>query len=468
MVLVISILSIQFTFFEDADGDGISDIQDNCQAIPNPLQSDFDLDKVGNACDSDDDNDGIVDSVDAFDENPIEWADFDYDNIGSVEDPDDDNDDILDIEDENPTLLEEHLTQNHIQEIQNCDIIDDGTGRLLCYSNFFNDLVKQEKNNSDVLNLALALSKLGAVDDCHFVSHEIGYVGFEENPNVIEILRDVDSTICRGGYYHGVMTAYFHDAKENNKSLPEYKDICNDLIGSSDYQDCIHGLGHGLVHFYQGDLTASTNSCHQMSFYQSSLCVGGTMMQYTDEQLTRNGLTANNISKMCTSLNLSSLDYQQCNVSLGLSLAYHTNHDLEKGKSFCEMISDEKGKSFCLYGFEGEIKNAQEYKVSPITKETREIFQPQWTKQGSIIDFRSPAIISNFVYDENIKIIQFSFNKPSYIIMYIPNNLLSEKYMVVVNGLVLQSTMIDTQSYKDYTMIRIQPESAGIVLITTL
>jgi hypothetical protein len=132
------------------------------------------------------------------------------------------------------------------------------------------------------------------------------------------------------------------------------------------------------------------------------------------------------------------------------------------------MVSDEKGKSFCLYGLEGEIKNAQEYKVSPITKETREIFQPQWIKQGSIIDFRSPAIISNFIYDENTKFIQFSFNKPSYIIMYIPNNLLSEKYVVVVNGLVLQSTMIDTQSYKNYTMIRIQPESAGIVLITPL
>ncbi len=47
------------------DGDGVSDSGDNCPTLSNPDQADLDGDRIGNACDSDDDNDAVPDSQDA-------------------------------------------------------------------------------------------------------------------------------------------------------------------------------------------------------------------------------------------------------------------------------------------------------------------------------------------------------------------------------------------------------------------
>ena len=48
----------------DSDDDGISDLNDNCPDGYNPNQEDWDYDQMGDACDEDDDNDGIVDEKD--------------------------------------------------------------------------------------------------------------------------------------------------------------------------------------------------------------------------------------------------------------------------------------------------------------------------------------------------------------------------------------------------------------------
>ncbi|RKZ66353.1 MAG: hypothetical protein DRQ44_06840 [Gammaproteobacteria bacterium] len=47
----------------DEDGDGVCTDVDNCPVDFNMLQTDTDFDLVGNACDNDDDNDGLVDTL---------------------------------------------------------------------------------------------------------------------------------------------------------------------------------------------------------------------------------------------------------------------------------------------------------------------------------------------------------------------------------------------------------------------
>gem|GEM_PF-2516602 len=66
--------------YVDSDGDGVIDPLDNCPTVANPTQSDFDGDSMGDACDPDDDNDGMPDSWElTYGLNPLDPADANTD-----------------------------------------------------------------------------------------------------------------------------------------------------------------------------------------------------------------------------------------------------------------------------------------------------------------------------------------------------------------------------------------------------
>ncbi|MBI4150186.1 thrombospondin type 3 repeat-containing protein [Candidatus Woesearchaeota archaeon] len=81
----------------DDDNDGVADGPDNCNVVANPGQENADGGSAGDACDTDDDNDNILDGPDNCDliANPSQ-TDTDGDGLGNACDDDNDNDGILD------------------------------------------------------------------------------------------------------------------------------------------------------------------------------------------------------------------------------------------------------------------------------------------------------------------------------------------------------------------------------------
>jgi len=480
ILLIVAIATITFSlvsfygginFSADADLDEIHDSSDNCPNIPNPLQDDYDKDGLGDICDSDDDNDNVVDALDAFDNDPNEWADFDFDGIGSYQDKDDDNDGILDEEDPMPIPISEKLTQQHMTEIERC-ILEDGTSRLLCYGNFFVSLVKQEENNENALKLALALTQIGALDDCHFVSHNIGHASFDETLNLDLENFSAYGLVCRGGYFHGAMGAFFHNLKENNEPVPDnYKIICDDLMGSTSYYVCIHGLGHGLTYYYPTNVESALYYCNQMSYWQNSGCTNGDMMQYTDNRLTEFGATKENISNICSESELNEFEFEKCSANIGVSLAFHNNHEVDMSLKFCLLIDNEKGRAFCINALKNEISKFRLDQQKEFTEKSYVKFQPQWIKQEDkkwIVDLRSPAIISDFDYIEETKEMRFSFDAPEAIEIYAWSELLPEKLVVTINGVHEKNVKIYYDEIEvTITKITIWPTKSGTVLISS-
>ena len=117
----------------DTDSDDVPDSADNCSVASNADQLNTDGDAQGNACDADDDNDGVEDASDAFPLDASESVDTDHDGVGDNSDStpngDTDNDGIDNLSDNCVSVSNaDQLNTDEDSEGNVCDSDDDNDG----------------------------------------------------------------------------------------------------------------------------------------------------------------------------------------------------------------------------------------------------------------------------------------------------------------------------------------------------
>ncbi len=109
------------------DGPDLDGTEDNCPSIANPMQHDLDDDDIGDACDPDRDDDGVLDTMDNCPETSnAQQFDLDDDAVGDACDDDIDGDTRANCQDNCPTTPNpEQLDTDRDDEGDACDEDDD-------------------------------------------------------------------------------------------------------------------------------------------------------------------------------------------------------------------------------------------------------------------------------------------------------------------------------------------------------
>ena len=138
-------------------------------------------------------------------------------------------------------------------------------------------------------SLTASLSRLGYVRgvDCHNRAHEMGRRAYE--------LFGGDSfkscgIECHSGCRHGATEAFFAD-KGTSDLIGSMEVLCGDEMGNKFHMhQCIHGIGHGLMAWYDYELYNALEACDKIehSFHQES-CYSGVFMENIVGGIVRDG-----------------------------------------------------------------------------------------------------------------------------------------------------------------------------------
>lgn len=154
---------------------------------------------------------------------------------------------------------------------------------LACWEEYYKRVIETHGAKIALFDLKARFAAGGTPRTyCHTFLHDIGFAAAKEYGSIAKAYANGD-TFCRAGYYHGVLEGKFgHEGGE--RLLSELDSICAEVEGEERYSyayfSCVHGIGHGLMAYFDHDVFESLAGCDRLSqSWERSSCYGGVFME---------------------------------------------------------------------------------------------------------------------------------------------------------------------------------------------
>lgn len=179
---------------------------------------------------------------------------------------------------------------------------------------------------------------------CHQVVHFIGQYAYKTNPDVRSLYQN-GSSVCWGGFYHGVMEAYFtnNTYSDREQFILDIKNICgseSDYSARRLFAECLHGIGHAMMFVSNHDLLQALRWCDALTDIQSiRTCYGGVFMENSSSSTRTDSGHISNFIKDSDPLfpcNILEEKYlETCYQYQSSHFSQLTNYDLKKTVDLC-------------------------------------------------------------------------------------------------------------------------------------
>jgi hypothetical protein len=230
-----------------------------------------------------------------------------------------------------------------------------GGARAQCVTPWLDGIVMQQ-SAAAALDAAEELVKSGAmnVNDCHIMGHAVGHASWRKERDLGRAFRACTSK-CIQGCMHGAVEAFMIDGPEEQTSPARVRAFCDELGAKSiERRQCLHGLGHGIMHRYRKDLKDATDACETVGGrYEADLCLGGLWMQWAHFRIHQSAdAYANAALTMCDGVRDELLP--ECARAVGGGAMFATGHDAAKSGAICKALpAGQRGN--CQRGVDYEV-----------------------------------------------------------------------------------------------------------------
>jgi hypothetical protein len=228
-----------------------------------------------------------------------------------------------------------------------------GVARADCLAPWLEDIVARQGAGA-AMQAADRLVRGKVMNDCHVMAHTIGHATWHKTRD-LRTAFGACSSACIQGCWHGVMEASMMGAPTERIAPKRALAFCDALgQGTLERRQCLHGLGHGIMHQRRDDLKSAVAECEALGArYETDQCLGGMWMQWTHFPLHEGADSfRKKAPELCAAVRKDLLG--RCAHAVGGAAMFATGHDETRSKALCKQLPSEQQRQ-CLKGVQHEI-----------------------------------------------------------------------------------------------------------------